>query len=144
MSELMRLRVGGRDYDVEVRPQGGGRFEVVVEGTLHVVEWDGGGGGGGGGGSAPPRRDERPPPASRRGPATAAGGHVLAPMPGQVVAIHVAPGQDVGANTALVTLESMKMESAVVAPVGGRVIRVAVAHQQKVSTGDLLVEIESP
>lgn len=50
---------------------------------------------------------------------------VATPMPGMVVAVHVAPGDHVAAGERLVTVETMKCESAVCAPRAGRVGRLA-------------------
>ncbi|WP_040164768.1 acetyl/propionyl/methylcrotonyl-CoA carboxylase subunit alpha [Microbacterium gorillae] len=46
---------------------------------------------------------------------------VRAPMPGTVVAVHVADGDTVAAGTRLVTIEAMKMEHVVTAPATGTV-----------------------
>jgi 3-methylcrotonyl-CoA carboxylase alpha subunit len=68
-----------------------------------------------------------------------------APMPATVVAINVAPGQEVKAGDALIVLEAMKMELAVTAPKDGRVRRVACRVGELVQPGVPLVEFdESP
>ena len=77
------------------------------------------------------------------GPKAAAGGpRLLAPMPGLVVAVEVAPGDRVEAGQAAVTMEAMKVVMRLPAPVGGRVLRVACAAADTVKGGDLLIEIE--
>jgi acetyl-CoA/propionyl-CoA carboxylase biotin carboxyl carrier protein len=55
----------------------------------------------------------------RTRPAGAADPDVRAPMPGAIVAVHVAPGAHVRAGERLVTIEAMKMEHPVVAPHDG-------------------------
>lgn len=67
---------------------------------------------------------------------------LAAPMPATVVAINVAPGQDVKTGDALVVLEAMKMELAVTAPHDGRIRRVACRVGELVQPGVPLVEIE--
>ena len=68
-----------------------------------------------------------------------------APMPATVVAINVAPGQEVKAGDTLIVLEAMKMELAVTAPTDGRVRRVACRAGELVQPGVPLVEFdESP
>jgi biotin carboxyl carrier protein len=79
------------------------------------------------------------------GPGTHAGvgsGLVTAPMPGKVLSVLVAPGDQVVAGQALVVLEAMKMESTLGAEVAGRVRAVAAVAGALVAAGDLLVEIE--
>lgn len=60
-----------------------------------------------------------------------AGPDALAPMPGNVVAVHVADGAAVAAGTPLVSIEAMKMEHQVVAPHDG-VVRLLVAPGDQV------------
>ena len=65
---------------------------------------------------------------------------VRSPMPGLVVATHVAPGDLVSAGDRLVTVETMKCESAVLAPSGGRVGTV-LAVGELVATGTPVAEV---
>ncbi len=77
------------------------------------------------------------------GPKTAAAGpRLLAPMPGLVIAVEVAPGGRVEAGQVAVTMEAMKVVMRLPAPVAGRVLRVACAPADTVKGGDLLIEIE--
>jgi 3-methylcrotonyl-CoA carboxylase alpha subunit len=55
------------------------------------------------------------------------GGAVLAPMPGMVIAVHVAQGECVTKGQKLLTLEAMKMEHTLIAPFDGMVTELAVA-----------------
>ena len=71
-----------------------------------------------------------------------AGPRLLAPMPGLVVAVEVAPGDRVEAGQVAVTMEAMKVVMRLLAPVAGRVLRVACAPSDTVKGGDLLIEIE--
>ena len=66
---------------------------------------------------------------------------VVAPMPGQVLAVRVAAGDEVEAGQTLLVLEAMKMENAVVAPAAARVVSVLVAAGQQVQRGEALVEL---
>ena len=69
-------------------------------------------------------------------------GSLLAPMPGQVIAVHVEVGATVAAGDALLVLEAMKMEHTIRAPHDGVVQRVAFAAGDRVEEGVVLVEIE--
>jgi biotin carboxyl carrier protein len=78
------------------------------------------------------------------------GGHVvatgtqriLAPMPGRIVRVLVAPGDDVVERQGLVVVEAMKMENEIAALRPGKVKEVAVVEGQSVESGRLLVVIE--
>ena len=70
------------------------------------------------------------------------GGALLAPMPGQVIAVNVAVGDKVSKGQRLAVLEAMKMEMAVQAPFDGIVKTLDVAVGQQVPEGTLLVHIE--
>jgi len=67
---------------------------------------------------------------------------IRATLPGLVVLVNVAEGDEVEAGAALLTLEAMKMQNEVRSPRAGRVTAVAVAAGQAVATGVLLLRIE--
>jgi biotin carboxyl carrier protein len=67
---------------------------------------------------------------------------VEAPLPGTVVAVRVAPGQEVKAGEVLVILEAMKMQNEIVSPRGGKVAAVTVKKGDTVALGDLLAVVE--
>ncbi len=62
-------------------------------------------------------------------------------MPGLVVAIPVATGQEVEANEVLVVLESMKMQNELRAPHAGRVVEIYVQPGERVLQKQNLVRI---
>ena len=76
------------------------------------------------------------------GAAAAGSARVVAPIPGKVVAVAVAPGDEVKAGQALVVLEAMKMENELVAEAAGRVAKVLVEPGATVEAGTVLVELE--
>jgi pyruvate carboxylase len=65
--------------------------------------------------------------------------HVGAPMPGLVVTVAVAPGEQVKRGHKLLTLEAMKMETTVYAEGTERVAEVLVRPGSQVEAGDLLL-----
>jgi biotin carboxyl carrier protein len=74
----------------------------------------------------------------------AAGGasRLVAPMPGKVVRVLVAPGDQVEARQPLVVVEAMKMENELAAPRAGTVTEVPVTEGMSVEAGRLLAAIE--
>jgi len=75
--------------------------------------------------------------------ATHAGPHeVRAPIPGRVVSVAVAEGDEVQAGQALLVLEAMKMENQLCAEGAGKVERVLVAPGATVEGGQVLVVVE--
>ncbi len=78
-----------------------------------------------------------PDPQSRAAP-----GSLLAPMPGTVVRLEVAPGAQVKAGTPIVVLEAMKMEHSVSAPHDGVVTDIEVTGGQQVDVGTVLAVVD--
>jgi 3-methylcrotonyl-CoA carboxylase alpha subunit len=68
-------------------------------------------------------------------------GSLVTPLPGTLVAVHVAPGQQVARGASLVTVEAMKMEHTLTAPYAGTVTRVAFGVAERVPAGAVLVEL---
>jgi pyruvate carboxylase len=68
--------------------------------------------------------------------------HVVAPMPGKISAVPVRAGQTVGEGERLLSIEAMKMETAVYSPRDGIVSDVLVAPGTVVEARDLLVVLE--
>ena len=65
-----------------------------------------------------------------------------ATLPGLIVAVAVAAGDEVDEGAALLTIEAMKMQNEVRAPRAGRVIELEVAPGQTVATGAALLRLE--
>ena len=80
----------------------------------------------------------------RRGGAGGAQGPrpVKAPMPGRVVRVLVAAGDEVEEGQGVVVIEAMKMQNELKSPKAGRVARVGVAVGETVGSGDVLVVVE--
>jgi biotin carboxyl carrier protein len=67
---------------------------------------------------------------------------VKAPMPGRVVRLLVAEGDEVAEQQGVIVIEAMKMQNELKAPKAGRVTRVAAAVDATVGAGEVLVVIE--
>ena len=63
-------------------------------------------------------------------------------MPGLVLRVQVAPGQEVPAGAGLVVLEAMKMENELKAPAPALIKAVRVQPGQAVEKGQVLLEFE--
>jgi acetyl/propionyl-CoA carboxylase alpha subunit len=130
-----------RDIDLGARANGdrpGNPLEVAVAGgTAHVDV----GGRSVGFRLAPPPDVDR---AARAAISHHAGGpaEVDAPMPGSVLAVHVAVGVAVEAGDPIVTLEAMKMEHVVTAPFAGTVAELRVRRADQVTRGQTLAILE--
>ena len=68
--------------------------------------------------------------------------HVAAPMPGLVVTVSVREGQEVEKGDMLLSIEAMKMETAVRAERAGTIKKICVTPAQQVDTKDLLIVLE--
>jgi len=69
-------------------------------------------------------------------------GSLVAPMPGAVVRVDVAPGDDVEPGQPLLVVHAMKMEHTLTAPAAARVGEVRVAAGDQVEAGHVLVVLE--
>jgi acetyl/propionyl-CoA carboxylase alpha subunit len=141
-----RVSVGGREYDVDWTQVPGGAISMIVGSrslTARVARRDGGLVVWVGGhklvletGSA----DESV--AGSAGAHAGASGIIKAPMPGSVVKVLVAPGDQVSVGRSLVIVEAMKMENEVRSPVDGVVKAVNVKAGDSVGTTEVMVEVE--
>ena len=74
--------------------------------------------------------------------AESATGGPISPLPGTVIAVHVANGDNVVDGQVLMVVEAMKMEHRIVASGDATVMEVRFAVGDRVDTGDLLVALE--
>lgn len=119
-------RETGLSRDVQVTPASAGGLLVSIDGRTIAATVNG-------------RR-------SRRGGADAGAADgeqtITAPMPGRVVRVLVAPGDDVAARQGVVVVEAMKMENELRSPKAGRVREVNVAPGDSVEAGRVLLVVE--
>ncbi|PIE38393.1 MAG: pyruvate carboxylase, partial [Gammaproteobacteria bacterium] len=69
--------------------------------------------------------------------------HVGAPMPGVVSTVAVQQGQEVAEGDVLLSIEAMKMETAIYAETAGTVAELLVAPGARIDAKDLLVRLET-
>ena len=149
------LRIGGREYQAEIKELTPERATVLVDGkefSVDIVQL----------GrrkvaeavrpaSAPaapsgafPKAAPAAAPASRPAPAGRGEGGIVAPMPGLVLTIKAKEGDTVAAGQPLLVMEAMKMENAIASPYAGTVAKIYVREGDSISEGDLLVEVARP
>lgn len=68
--------------------------------------------------------------------------HVAAPMPGKIGGLPITVGQEVKKGDKLLSIEAMKMETAVYAPISGKVKELHVKVGSSIESRDLLVTLE--
>jgi biotin carboxyl carrier protein len=139
-----KINVSGNWYEIEIKDLDESPISVLVDGELYEVEL---------GPEIPDTQAAEivkekpealaPKPALETSRPTAAGGEVIAPMPGKILAINVGVGDRVQYRDVLCTFEAMKMENEIMAPAGGIVKEVRVAEGQDVLYGDVLLVMES-
>ncbi len=136
-----RLAVNGRPLDMDVAPDGeGGWFLTDGSGRHRLLV-------AGKGGDLQVFRAGRVRQVSLHDPdqeedeAVAGGPVVTAAMPGKIVRVLVAEGDEVEEGQTVVIMESMKMETDLTAAVAGLVAKVHVENDQIVGQGDPLVDI---
>lgn len=129
------LTINGKRYAVSVeRGPGSDELEITVDGQTHRVEVEE---------EEKAAAAPRPSPAARKPAPRAAsvGGQILAPLPGVVLSVEVAPGDSARAGDTLLVLEAMKMENVIQADSDCVVQAVHVAKGDKVEASQLLMEV---
>lgn len=127
---IRTLRIGDRVVPIVVRARSGrGRVTLDIEGHRYEVE-------------ALDERTHTIREMTARSAPPAGPAPVIAPMPGLVVRITVAPGDHVEAGQGVLMMEAMKMENELRAAAAGTVRAVKVAPGTAVEKGMVLIELE--
>jgi biotin carboxyl carrier protein len=84
-----------------------------------------------------------PPPPASAGPTTAGPGEVRSPLAGRIIAINVQLGQEVKEGDHVLTVEAMKMNTAVTALKAGKVAEILTTVGSAVDEGQVLLRIAS-
>jgi biotin carboxyl carrier protein len=149
------LRIGGREYQAEVKDLTPEHATVVVDGKEYVVDIVQLGRRTITAETVPPaapvaspgpRPAVVPTPAAppKSAPSARGEGGIVAPMPGLVLSIKAKEGDSVVAGQTLLVMEAMKMENAISSPYAGTVAKTYVREGDSISEGDLLVEVARP
>ncbi|WP_281183258.1 pyruvate carboxylase [Staphylococcus schleiferi] len=69
--------------------------------------------------------------------------HIGAQMPGTIIEVKVAEGEQVEAGQSLIISEAMKMETTIQAPFKGTIKKIHVSANDSIESQDLLIEIEA-
>jgi biotin carboxyl carrier protein len=139
----MECSVDGRALSVDVRLLEPGVMSLLVEGRQYRCVLDGDGvvidGQRYGFAADDPRslQGRRSAGAGTEGPRP-----VKAPMPGRVVRLLVAVGDEIEEGQGVVVIEAMKMQNELKSPKAGRVVRVGASVGDTVGSGDVLVVVE--
>jgi len=89
---------------------------------------------------APAQSAPAPKPAPAPAPSGAAS-DVVTPMPGTVLSVNVAVGDQVKANQVLLIFEAMKMENELVAPRAGTVTKIHIAKGEVFESGKVVITL---
>jgi len=119
------ILMDGRSYDARVEEQPGALVVVIDGYRFEIVARD-------------PRRF------SRSGAGRSGEGRqtVVAPMPGKIVRVLVAPGQEVVVNQGILVVEAMKMQNEMKAARAGKVVAISAREGSVVKAGEVLAVIE--
>jgi biotin carboxyl carrier protein len=154
----LHVAIGGRTHVIDVRRVGADTLSMLVsngDGARPVISVDAAMAVNGNPGSIDVHLDGRIVPVQirqagafgrqkREGAGAPGAGpqRIVSPMPGKVVRVLVAAGDEVKARQGLVVVEAMKMENELRAARGGRVREVAVTEGRSVEAGTVLMVVE--
>ena len=116
----------GRSYDVYVEDAAGGGLVVDLNGYHFEIE----------------AKDPRAWSRKAAGQGGSAVQSIVSPMPGKVVRVLVAAGDDVEKGQAIIVVEAMKMQNELKANRAGKVLSLAAKEGATVAAGELLATIE--
>lgn len=125
MEKKFRITVDGRQYDVTV--------EDLSETPSYTIPSPGD--------MSVPTTPTPAPAAPASAPGAAGPGAEASPLAGVIIAIEVTPGQTVKEGDKVMTLEAMKMKTAIISHHNGQVKNIAVKVGDAVEAGQVLLTI---
>ena len=138
-----RLKVGDREFAIDVQELAADRYTVAVGGESYEVTLTDDESASATSMNIAPRAAPftAATPAAQK-PATASGGKgaLTAPMPGVILEVMVNPGDTVERGQPVAVLDAMKMHNVVASPRAGVIAEVLVAAGQTVDHGETIVK----
>tara|TARA_B100001248_G_scaffold106393_1_gene79320 strand:- start:103 stop:501 length:399 start_codon:yes stop_codon:yes gene_type:complete len=128
MTEIKKVIVNGVEYEVSLNISDDGKWHATVEETTFEVEIPD---------SGPVIKKKRVGGGKKK-----KSGTVSANIPGKIVTIEVAVGQDIEEGKVILILEAMKMQNEIQAPISGTVTSVNCEEGQSIEANVPLVVIE--
>lgn len=122
---IYSILLDGHSYEVKLEPSEDGAY-ATVDGHRYQVQV----------------RDPRRLPRARAALSTAGRQRISSPMPGKVVRVLVATGDEVAAGQGLLVVEAMKMQNEIRSPKAGRIVSLGASEGAAVSGGETLAEVE--
>jgi len=119
-----RVNVNGTNYEIEL--------EAMSEGDINKTA---------AAVSAPTPAPTAAPAAAPAAAPIANATKVKSPMPGTIMSVSIAQGENVKKGQVLMVLEAMKMENEIMSPADGRIVLLNVTSGATVDTGTLLCMI---
>ena len=120
----LTLLVDGRPVQAHIA-QDGARVLVAIEGQVYEFT------------TAQEKRGRK-----RKGESGGWDPEILSPMPGKILEVQVAEGDEVEADQTLILLEAMKMENSLASEGKARVKKIHVTPGELVELGQVLIELE--
>ena len=128
MSEKRKVTVNGEEFEVEIS-QGEGVWEVSIEGRTYSVEIEG------------TRGNMKRKKRVAKSTGASGSGVISSAIPGKIVAIMAAEGENVEEGSVVIILEAMKMQNEIKAGIGGRVRKIMCKPGERVEANMPLMEI---
>ena len=129
MSEKRKVTVDGEEFEVEISP-GEGVWEVSIEGRTYSVEVEGA------------KRSTKRKKRVARSTGASGSGIISSAIPGKIVAIMTAEGENVEEGSVVIVLEAMKMQNEITAPISGTVESINCEEGQSIEANVPLVIIK--
>jgi len=127
MNRLWSVLYGYASFEVDVNPVPGDEYEVLIDGDCHKFSL---------------MNEQRRAMIRAGGKGAAGKAMVTSPMPGKVVKLLVAEGEEVRADQGVVVVEAMKMENELKSAIGGKVKEIFVKEGEVVESGAKLLLVE--